>query len=160
MAERHIPEQRVYPKGANGHCDYDGKTGNNAEWVAFAKKKGRSCESVNGGADTQDRLFLLSLEEAMEYGGYSTLEEFYNNGSEKMKAVPTKYAAEQGASQSGSNKLDGVGCCWWWLRSPGSSSFSTSYIRSGGGLDYDYLNYTGGSVRPAFWLDLDSADIY
>ena len=30
------------------------KTGNNADWVAFAKKKGWSYNSLDGGSDTQD----------------------------------------------------------------------------------------------------------
>ena len=136
------------------------KTGNNAEWVAFAKKKGWSSTSLSGGADTQDKVFLLSLEEAMEYGGYSSMENFHNNGSDKMKAIPTKYAIAQGASQSYSDKLNGTGCCWWWLRSPGDGSDLASRVSSGGSLlDFD-VNFTYGSVRPAFWLNLDSADIY
>ncbi|MCQ2458280.1 MAG: toll/interleukin-1 receptor domain-containing protein [Clostridia bacterium] len=136
------------------------RTGNNAEWVAFVKKYGLSYTSMDGGADTQDKVFLLSLEEAMEYGGYSTLADFYNNGKDKMKAIPTKYAITQGAYQSDSEKLNGTGCCWWWLRSPGAHSIYASRVHSSGSLDDFNVNRASGSVRPAFWLNLDSADIY
>ena len=140
------------------------KTGNNADWVAFAKKKDWSYDSVDGGSDTQDKIFLLSLEEAMEYGGYSTLEDFYNKGTEKLQAVPTAYAVAQGAYQyDGSNSsymLDGTGCCWWWLRSPGYNSNYASDVYFDGSLRDHYVYGGGGAVRPAFWLNLDSANIY
>ena len=136
------------------------KTSNNADWAAFAKKKGWSYDSLDGGFDTQDKIFLLSLEEAMEYSDYSTLEDFYNKGTEKLQAVPTAYAVAQGAYQSSSNTLDGTGCCWWWLRSPGYLSNFASYIYFDGSLYYDLVYLVNGAVRPAFWLNLDSADIY
>ena len=153
------------------------KTGNNADWVTFAKKKNSFYDSVDGGSDTQDKIFLLydsvdggsdtqdkifllSLEDAMEYGGYSTLEDFYNKGTEKLQAVPTAYAVAQGAWQySGSDSscmLGGTGCCWWWLRSPGSYSLGASLVRGDGGLGYGYVLSVDGSVRPAFWLNLEA----
>ena len=142
------------------------KTGNNAHWVAFAKKKGWYYDSVDGGSDTQDKIFLLSLEEAMEYGGYSTLEDYYDKEIEKLKAVPTAYAVNQGACQyCGSYsgyKLNGTGCCWWWLRSPGyrRNLAFVSRVYINGSLDYiDSVSIASGAVRPAFWLNLNSADI-
>ncbi len=87
------------------------KTGNNDEWVAHDKKMGWSYDTVNGGADTQDKVFLLSVEEAMAYGGYSTLEDFFKKKTDKMKVLPTKYALVQGADTYGDYKLNGVGCC-------------------------------------------------
>ena len=116
--------------------------------------------SVSGGSDTQDKVFLLSLEEAMEYGGYSTLENFYINKADKMKATPTKYAVAQEAYQyngsDSSYKLNGTGCCWWWLRSPGYYCYLASYVGPGGSLYGNDVRSTHGSVRPAFWLNLDS----
>ncbi len=136
------------------------KTGNNDEWAAFEKKKGWSYDNVSGGADTQDKVFLLSLEEAMAYGGYSTLADFYYNGTDKMKAVPTKYAVAQGAypyEGSDSNyMLNGTGCCWWWLRSPGCYGYCASEVISDGRLHLSDVSNTLDVVRPAFWLNLDS----
>ena len=104
----------------------------------------------SGGSDTEDKIWLLSREEAKMY--------FTSDGA--RKAVPTEYAVAQGAWQSGGNKLDGVGCCWWWLRLPGSISSYASYVYSGGSIYHNYnVNRSDGSVRPAFWLNLDSAAI-
>ena len=135
------------------------KTGNNAEWVAFAKKKNWSYDSVNGGVDTQDKIFLLSLEETMDYGGYRTLEDFYYNGTDKLKAVPTKYAVKQGVYQSDSTKLNGEGCCWWWLRSPGYRSNGAAGVYDVGRLSSYCVFFADVAVRPAFWLNLSSLAI-
>ena len=104
----------------------------------------------SGGADTQDRIWLLSREEAEEY--------FSGNAS--RKAVPTAFAVAQGVSQFDGSDIDcmlnGEGCCWWWLRSPGNGSNFASYVYGDGSL-YNYLVHsTSDAVRPAFWLNLDS----
>lgn len=140
------------------------KTGNNDEWVTRAQKEGWLAESVNGGEDTQDKLFLLSLEEAMAYGGYKTLVSFASSINDKMKATPTKYAIAQGARHYNESDsyymLNGTGCCWWWLRSPGSINLDVSLVSGDGRLrDYE-VNDADGSIRPALWLNLDSADIH
>ena len=136
------------------------KTSDNDEWVAFEKAKGFMYDIVSGGPDTMDRVFLLSLEEAMAYGGYSKLANFYNYGTDKLKALPTRYAFAQGTKQyegsSSSDKLNGRGCCRWWLRSPGSSIGCASVVRSDGGLVSSDVDHADVAVRPAFWLDLDS----
>ena len=108
-------------------------------------------EGHSGGSDTQDKIWLLSCDEAGSY--------FASN--EARKATPTAYAVAQGVYQSINNKLNGVRCCWWWLRSPGYFSDFASYVINGGSLNYfSFVNYTYGAVRPAFWLNLDSAAIY
>ena len=133
------------------------KTGNNADWVAFAKKKGSSYDSVDGGSSTQDKIFLLSLEEAMEYSDYGTLEDFYNKGTEKLQAVPTAYAVTQGAwQQRGSDSSYMLNGTWWWLRSPSRYSSSASLVGQDGSLNYCDVDFHRGVVRPAFWLNLES----
>ena len=110
-------------------------------------------EGNSGGSDTEDKIWLLSREEAERY--------FASN--EARKAVPTEYAVAQGAWQNGGSdsayKLDGVGCCWWWLRSPGIDSYRASNVNGGGSIYGSYVYFSYGSVRPAFWLNLDSAAI-
>lgn len=105
----------------------------------------------NGGADTVDKVFLLSREEAEKY--------FANDTA--RKATPTKYAVEQGGSQNrdSSDKrytLDGVGCCWWWLRSPGSGGYEASCVIFAGRLSYFSVNLDEGVVRPAIKLNLNA----
>ena len=105
----------------------------------------------SGGADTQDKIWLLSREEA---------EKYYRHDASR-KAVPTVYAVARGAWQYDGNniasKLNGEGCCWWWLRSPGFANNYASSISHGGSLYSRNVNYASDAVRPALWLDLDLA---
>ena len=132
------------------------KTGNNAEWVAIAKTNNGSYTSMDGGADTQDKIFLLSLEEALEFGGYSSIQDSWDNRTDLLKAIPTKYAVAHGANQSSSNTLNGEGCCCWWLRSPGSLSSLVSLVYYDGSLNHIDMSRVTVAVRPAFWLNLQS----
>lgn len=132
-------------------------TAKEQEGIVTAKVSTPSCREYSGGSDTQDKLWLLSKDEATTY--------FKND--EARKATPTKYAVAQGAYQYSSNdnscfKLNGTGCCCWWLRSPSYYSYRACDIVNGGDLSYSHSNVdnASGSVRPAFWLNLDSADIY
>ena len=83
-----------------------------------------------GGADTDDRLFLLNTEETIQYFPYDKARITYLN----EKPV------------------------WWWLRSPGYSSYGAAIVDDDGSvLGNGYLvdDFSGG-VRPVFWLNLDS----
>lgn len=139
------------------------KTEENAEWMAICEKQNWGYKPMNGGTETQDKVFLLSLEEAMEYGGYSTVEEFFSGqGSEKLTAMPTAYAIAQGAkfmfnSFDINAMLNGQGFCIWWLRSPGGDAYSAFAVISNGGFTIDAADFEGYSVRPALWLDLEVA---
>ncbi len=95
---------------------------------------------TEGGNDTTDKIFLLSIDEANSY--------FASDSVRVCK--PTAYAKVQGAY------TDGEGGCWWWLRSPGINSRSAANVNFVGdvyavgyNIYYDYC-----AVRPAFWIDL------
>ena len=96
---------------------------------------------TKGGNDTQDRIFLLSLDEVKLY--------FRNDSSRKM--LPTSYAQSNGAYVNRAN-----GSAWWWLRSPGNSSFSAAGVDTEGKIYSDgvRVNSMIGAVRPAFWIEL------
>ena len=102
-----------------------------------------------GGADTEDLVFLLSMDEAYQY--------FSSN--EARQAAPTAYAVAQGAFQSGDDEVDGEGCCDWWLRSPDYGTTITDLVLTDGSIgtiQYDTVSQTIFAVRPAFWLDLSA----
>ena len=105
--------------------------------------------NTKGGRKTEDRVFALSIDEVRRY---------FKNDSDRM-AAPTPYVEEKYKDEvfiAGSYKVKGRGTGWWWLRSPGLSSDNAADVDVGGhifGLG-SYMVNSGGSVRPALWLNL------
>lgn len=88
--------------------------------------------TVSGGADTRDKVFLLSIEEA----------EMFLGQNEVAYPSLTPYA----------EKSDPYGDDWdWWLRSPGSSPSHPAAVHDGvigaGPRSYEFC-----AVRPAMWI--------
>ena len=96
---------------------------------------------TKGGNATSDRIFLLSIEEAEKY--------FKDDNA--RKCLPTAYTKNR---EAGVDKESGT--VWWWLRTPGSSSKNAAGVNYGGVVRSSggNVNYSSGTVRPAFWLDL------
>ena len=74
---------------------------------------------TDGGKGTEDRVFLLSLEEA----------EMYFEDDEDRRAIPTEYAIAQDAYVN-----DDLGTVCWWLRSPGYTSDVAAKVDTDGSL--------------------------
>lgn len=112
-----------------------------------------------GGADTQDSIFLLSLEEVCKYFGDS-LSKLHNRGKNQRYWFERK-------DENNSNRIARImgteGICWWWLRSPGRLNLKAAYVHGDGNIGIQGNNVlkgnisdgrcTGG-VRPALWLKL------
>ena len=97
---------------------------------------------TEGGEDTEDRIFLLSLEEA----------EMYFEDDEDRRAFPTEYAVAKGIWV-----WEKTGTVWWWLRSPGyDSGGSAAGVDPDGSLNYigTYVYYSRYAVRPALRLKM------
>ena len=100
---------------------------------------------TEGGAPTEDKVFLLSVEEA---------EKYFKDNADRMAGV-TEYAQKQGAWVSNDYLLpNGEKAGLWWLRSPGYISHTASRVLINGDI-----NSHGGSivrenvaVRPAMWI--------
>lgn len=95
-------------------------------------------------ADTKDRVFLLSMDEAWEY--------FSSDSTRQCQG--TAYCYAQGAYETGN------GNCKWWLRSPVYSG-RTAYVYDGNLRNYygEYSCWVDSddiAVRPALWIDLGS----
>ena len=109
---------------------------------------------TEGGNDTTDRVYLLSIAEACNasYGFNST----FDTNSKTRVSTNTAYTA-------GKSGMYSVGAAdYWWLRSPGSYSDSASGVNN-----YGYGNYYGSSVhggnvafRPALHLNLSSSPLW
>ncbi len=83
--------------------------------------------STNPGEATKDNVFILSIVEA---------EKYFARDKARM-CVPTNYAIQQGAWTSDVYAVDGIGACWWWLRSPGLGSDDAAFAYGSGHI-YKY----------------------
>ena len=102
---------------------------------------------TRGGNDTEDKVFLLSIDEMNRYFG----------SDEERKCVPTDYTIAQGVYTSDKYSADGRASCWYWLRSPGIKSNYADYVYYDGSVNYrGNLVYNDRSaVRPALWINLE-----
>lgn len=117
--------------------------------------------NTDGGNDTIDRIFLLSLAE-INYLGYGFDTDYYENDISR-RCGATAYAIANGAYMYYNSKdaytIDGIPTSNWWLRSPGFNKKCASFVGANGhrddcGADYCYL------VRPAIWIDLDKYGLH
>ena len=94
------------------------------------------------GRDTQDMIFLLSIDEA---------ENLFTRKVDR-DAKNTAYANAQGAYSGTENSG------WWWLRSSGKHGSSAAHVIAGGSIYRNGTNVNNdrGAIRPALWLDLTS----
>lgn len=101
---------------------------------------------TDGGNNTTDHIFLLSLAEVRSY--FPDYLCFSTN---------TAYVANGGKLGSGMN--DANVADWWWLRSPGYDNTKAAFIEWEDGspvADGDLVNDNRKAVRPAFNLNLSS----
>jgi len=92
-------------------------------------------QKVKGGPDTQDRIFLLSLEEV----------EQYLPDPDSRKCSPTDYAHYQHPTRRDYG--------YWQLRTPGKDGWGSMAISQDGNDSASTGNHTGYSyLRPAVWV--------
>ncbi|MDR0197864.1 MAG: DUF6273 domain-containing protein [Oscillospiraceae bacterium] len=109
-----------------------------------------------GGKDTDDYIFLLSLEEVVKYFGDSGQ---LNNGDLDDWRINDQYnddriAYHVGGTYDGYTKDEGEASSWW-LRSPGSNSSSVADVILNGHVYIDGYNVSrDNGVRPAMWVSL------
>jgi hypothetical protein len=115
---------------------------------------------TNGGEDTRDCIFLLSLDEVCRYFGDST-SKLYNKGKNQRYWFERK---DENNSKRLARLQGSEWCWWWWLRSPGRLNIKAAYIwGTDGTIGIQGNNIlkgnisdgkcTGG-VRPALWVKL------
>ena len=100
---------------------------------------------TDGGNNTTDRIFLLSIEEADNHS-------YFPRYSSSRFSTNTAYVAGGGKLGSGGENN------WWWLRSPGFNNKMAASIDEEGGDLYEGnpVNDKSFAVRPAFNLNLSS----
>ena len=111
----------------------------------FTENLGNYAFSLNQDYKTNDKVFLLSIEEVKKYNTYKN--DFITLG--------TKYAIKEGLWIS--KYLSSVGYSVWWLRSPGRSTSYAAIMHADGsiGLGGDGVATTGNGVRPSVWVKID-----
>ena len=96
---------------------------------------------VSGGRDTEDRIFIFSFSELLEYlQGCTFLDGIY--------AFPSSYAVAQGVER---HEWYETAC--WWLRTPGIDADSAVYCDMAGKPLYSArVGKLGYGVRPSMWI--------
>ena len=113
---------------------------------------------TTGGNATTDKVFLLSLDELIEYFGDSGKLRNQPKDDRKYrwrKGKKVYWINDQYNSIRTAN-FESEGASWWWLRSPGVYSGYATSVDFGGSVDVHGLLviYGGCGVRPALWLNL------
>ena len=110
---------------------------------------GKTPRATRGGRNTEDRVFLLSIPEAVKYFNMSYMpsKEFYADSDWKdwLVVVPENLPYSYDAA---------VGT-WWFLRSGGFLQYSLAFVADKGEIGYNGAMYVDYGVRPALWLKLD-----
>lgn len=141
--------------GSNG-TDYTGDNFLNAAFSAGEQRviapttvvnDGNTDYGTDGGNDTNDRIFLLSLTE--------TYNRTYFPRGTNLRSTNTAYVAgggKLGRGMNGANEPDR-----YWLRSPGFEHWQAAFMEDDGSqiADGNPVNDRAMAVRPAFNLDLD-----
>ena len=100
---------------------------------------------TNGGGDTRDKIFLLSIPEAQRY---------FREGTQ-LQCYATRYTNVTGIKKDPSAKDARRGdLWWWWLRTPGSQQQYGATVNLDGGIvkiGY-HVDDAYCGVRPAMWV--------
>jgi hypothetical protein len=102
-----------------------------------------------GGERKEDKVFLLSLKELVDYFG--------DSGRLDSRQGQEPYFSDQFNEARVAYNTSGDKY-WWWLRSPGSISYRAAIVSDDGTVRMDGYNVSNDScgVRPALWLNLES----
>jgi len=127
----------------------------NAIQATTLKNKDNPKFGTEGGEDTEDKIFVLSLDEAYEYFGEDTYDQFYGGVNRMRVAAPTEYAKARGAWVASYGEwYDGN--CYYWLRTPGEEGNRVADV-----YPFGFVYGLGGNVararhavRPAIWVEM------
>lgn len=117
--------------------------------VDNSRAQGNSAWDIDGGNDTEDRIFLLSWHEVFD---------LYFTSNSDRKCVVTGYALENNAWTVGSDNVNGWPTGAWWLRSPGFTQMNAASVAQNGASSHYYVHCNDYVVRPALWVKLESGN--
>lgn len=105
---------------------------------------------TDGGADTEDYVFLLSIKEAETY--------FSSDEERRTQTKPDVYIDNDWVDLIAYQHMPRITDYYgWWLRTPGFEKEWVAYVDNHGRINYrGEGNYTEvSSIRPAMWIDLN-----
>ena len=105
--------------------------------------------ATKGGEDTKDSVFILSVEETVEYFGDSGL---LNGWTDK-----SVWVIDDEFNQNRTAEYFATGSpAWWWLRTPGMNGTYAACVNRDGVLNVggENVGSGGGGVRPVIWIEL------
>ncbi|MDR0883264.1 MAG: DUF6273 domain-containing protein [Oscillospiraceae bacterium] len=107
-----------------------------------------------GGNQTEDKIFLLSLDELFKYLGVNQTILAQKETDEDGDFWWFSDEYDQNRTEKGNSGKS----VWWWLRSPGFGPHYAARVDDDGYVDlYGYnVSRSSGGVRPALWLNLES----
>ena len=134
--------------------------------------------SVPGGNDTEDKLFLLSVDELLKYYEFNEWEESYHGNCQALITDLTPYAESKGVqryvisdelyygfsepyesegfeSVGYTADVIGMSCAGWWLRSPGIQSNTATFVGGYGHAGWDCFDRVvddDPGVRPVMYI--------
>jgi len=114
------------------------------------------CEEIvktPGGSATDDRVFLLSVQEVLKY--FPGLQLHKDSDEDEFDEFEDYDEWYYGPDERLVVKSNDV-MRWWWLRSPGYAPYYAVCVNSAGYvcLGGNNVNYMIGGLRPALWLTL------
>ena len=102
---------------------------------------------TEGGPDTQDKVFLLSIEEVVKYFGDSG--QLANGNPDSSYSIDDEYSKARVAQYDEANER-------WWLRSSGIEPEFTAMVARCGMLEVGgYFAEKREGLRPALWITME-----
>ena len=110
---------------------------------------------TDGGTDTFDKAFLLSLEEVVQYLGNSKapLKQAKMHSPDSWNDEKSSYYISNYDNKRRKAYDKNGAECWWWLRTPGDDKKSAALVSVVGAVSSGNVNCAGG-VRPAMVVKL------
>ena len=137
-----------------------------------------SCYGAEGGNDTKDKIFCLSVDEISKYYTYSSVygdaygycqilmteitPSFFQKNRYYSITINQQLYDEYFLSEGYDSTCVGMVTGDWWLRSPGINNRDACMVSYSGraGWNCGYIvNYKHAGVRPAMWIDISDGGI-
>ena len=115
---------------------------------------------TDGGNDTIDKIFLLSVEEVVLYlgdsGDLGNRKGWYWENDKHTLKDGKGWLINDGYNPERITRDAKGGAVWWWLRTPGGIGSYATFIYSDGTINLNGNRADVGSygVRPALWINL------